>query len=102
MGRSAFRWMFVAWVLSSPSALGLAAEAGPQTKAKAEKKGGATAFEFNRKDPIYITADWMEVDQVKNVITYKGRVVMLQADMTMRSEMLTAYYDPEMKLMKQI
>jgi len=82
--------------------LGLAAEASPQTKAKPEKKSGTTAFEFNRKDPIYITADWMEVDQVKNVITYKGRVVMLQADMTMRSEVLTAYYDPEMKQMKQI
>jgi lipopolysaccharide transport protein LptA len=56
-----------------------------------------TTFEFNKKDPIYITADWMEVDQTKNTITYKGRVVTIQADMTMRSETLTAYYDPEMK-----
>ena len=102
MRKSAFQWIFVAWLLSSPSMLALAAEANPQTKAKPEKKGGTTGFEFNRKDPIYITADWMEVDQVKNVITYKGRVVMLQADMTMRSETLVAYYDPEMKQMKQI
>jgi lipopolysaccharide export system protein LptA len=44
----------------------------------------------------------MEVDQKKNTITYKGRVVTVQAEMTMRSETLIAYYDPEMKQMKQI
>jgi lipopolysaccharide export system protein LptA len=67
-----------------------------------QKKGGTQGFEFNKKDPIYITADWMEVDQKKNTITYKGRVVTVQADMTMRSNTLTAYYDPNMKQMKQI
>jgi lipopolysaccharide export system protein LptA len=73
--------------------------------APAAKGGGnknSAGFEFNKKDPIYITADWMEVDQKKNSITYKGRVVTIQNDMTMRSETLTAYYDPEMKQMKQI
>jgi lipopolysaccharide export system protein LptA len=44
----------------------------------------------------------MEVDQKQNTITYKGRVVTIQNDMTMRSENLVAYYDPEMKQMKQI
>ena len=66
------------------------------------QKSGTPAFELNKKDPIYITSDWMEVDQIKNTITYKGRVVTVQADMTMRSEMLIAYYDAEMKQMKQI
>ncbi|MGH7927770.1 MAG: LptA/OstA family protein, partial [Candidatus Binatia bacterium] len=33
---------------------------------------------------------------------YKGRVVMVQADMTMRSEALTAHYDPEMKRIDRI
>ena len=70
--------------------------------AKVENKKSSSAFEFNKKDPIYITADWMEVDQKKNSIVYKGRVVMVQADMTMRSDVLTAYYDPEMKAMSQI
>ena len=68
----------------------------------AKKKNSASAFEFNKKDPIYITADWMEVDQAKNSLTYKGKVVAIQADMTMRSDVLRAYYDPEMKQMKQI
>jgi lipopolysaccharide export system protein LptA len=44
----------------------------------------------------------LEVDQKKNTITYKGRVVTIQSEMTMRSETLTAVFDPEMKQMKQI
>ncbi len=79
-----------------------AADTDTAAKPEAKKSGGASSFEFNKKDPIYITADWMEVDQKKNTITYKGRVVTVQADMTMRSETLVAYYDPEMKQMKQI
>lgn len=79
-----------------------AADSGLTAKGEAKKTGGASTFEFNKKDPIYITADWMEVDQKKSTITYKGRVVTVQADMTMRSETLVAYYDPEMKQMKQI
>ena len=70
--------------------------------AAAEGKKSVNAFEFNKKDPIYITADWMEVDQAKSTIVYKGRVVAVQSDMTMRSDALVAYYDPEMKQMKQI
>lgn len=77
----------------------MAANAPAAKKSESSSSGG---FEFNRKDPIYITADWMEVDQKKNTITYKGRVVTIQNDMTMRSETLTAHYDPEMKEMKQI
>lgn len=73
----------------------------PKAAKEESKKNGAT-FEFNKKDPIYITADWMEVDQKKNSITYKGNVVTIQNDMTMRSQTLTAYYDPEMKQMSQI
>jgi lipopolysaccharide export system protein LptA len=67
-----------------------------------KSKTDDSAFEFNKKEPIYITSDWMEVDQKKNTITYKGRVVTIQSEMTMRSETLTAVYDPEMKQMKQI
>ena len=67
-----------------------------------KSKSDDSAFEFNKKEPIYITSDWMEVDQKKNTITYKGRVVTIQSEMTMRSETLTAVFDPEMKQIKQI
>jgi lipopolysaccharide export system protein LptA len=87
--------------LLSSAAVYSAADA-PAPAAEQTKKGGTSAFELSKKDPIYITADWMEVDQTKNTITYKGRVVTVQADMTMRSETLTAFYDPQMKQMSQI
>jgi lipopolysaccharide export system protein LptA len=78
----------------------LAADSGAPAKEGSKKSGGG--FEFNKKDPIYISSEWMEVDQKQNTIKYKGRVVAVQADMTMRSEALTAYYDAELKQMKQI
>ena len=102
MRNSPFRWFFFAWFLILRSTVVFAADAGVEAKEKTGKKSGAPAFEFNKKDPIYITSDWMEVDQIKNTITYKGRVVTVQADMTMRSETLIAYYDVGMKQMKQI
>ena len=104
MGRMQTSAVLLGWFLIfSMVPVGAAAPTKDDGKTtKDDGKKGSTAFEFNKKDPIYITADWMEVDQTKNTITYKGRVVTIQADMTMRSETLTAYYDPEMKQMKQI
>jgi lipopolysaccharide export system protein LptA len=85
------------------SASTVIAPGGAATPAKDESKTkGSTAFEFNKKDPIYINSDWMEFDQTKNTITYKGRVVTTQAEMTLRSDTLTAEYTPDMKQIKQI
>jgi len=89
--------VFMALILAPPQIYAAAA-----ANDEAQRKSGAGGFELNKKEPIYITSDWMEVDQKKNTITYKGRVVMVQADMTMRSEALTAHYDPEMKRMGRI
>jgi lipopolysaccharide export system protein LptA len=86
--------------LSASTVLALG-DAATLAKEETKPKGG-TAFEFNKKEPIYITADWMEVDQNKNTITYKGRVVTIQGEMTVRSETLTADYNPDMKQIKQI
>src|ERR671923_1349384 len=88
--------------LSLGGTFSMAISATAPAKEETKKKTGTSTFELNKKDPIYITADWMEVDQNKNTITYKGRVVTVQSDMTMRSETLTAYYDAETKQMKQI
>jgi lipopolysaccharide export system protein LptA len=92
------RLLLFVLILSAPNNAAGAAAAST----KDEGKKGSSGFELNKKDPIYITADWMEVDQTKNTIVYKGRVVTVQTDMTMRSEILTAYIDPETKKMKQI
>lgn len=98
-------WVAFVFFLSAVAAHGSAVprlHAAAPAKEEANQKSSAGGFELNKKDPIYITSDWMEVDQKKNTITYKGRVVMVQADMTMRSEALTAHYDPEMKRIGQI
>ena len=102
MRNSPIRRLFFVWFLILRSTVVFAADAGAEAKEKGGKKSGTPAFELNKKDPIYITADWMEVDQIKNTINYKGRVVTVQADMTMRSETLIAYYDVEMKQMRQV
>src|SRR6266850_4309231 len=91
------RLLLLLLILSAPNNA-----AAAESTTKQEGKKGSSAFELNKKDPIYITADWMEVDQTKNTITYKGRVVTVKTEMTMRSETLTAYIDPETKKMKQI
>lgn len=78
-----------------------AGEAGGKSTKETKKKSEGTAFQASKKDPIFITSNWMEADRKKNTITYKGQVVAIQADMTMRSEILTAYYDPDMKQLKE-
>ena len=91
-------WLF----LSLLTGLTVSSFSDAATPAKDEKKGGTSAFEFNQKDPIYITADWMEFDQNKSTLTYKGRVVTVQGEMTIRSDTLTADYNSDMKQIKQI
>src|SRR5438132_13386835 len=88
--------------LLSASAANSLGDAMTPVKDETKKKGAASAFEFNKKDPIYITSDWMEFDQTKSTITYKGRVVTTQGDMTVRSETVMADYGPDMKKIKQI
>jgi len=77
------------------------ASPAPEGRKEAKKRSEGTAFQPGKKDPIFISSDWMEADRKKNTLTYKGRVVAVQADMTMRSETLTAYYDVELKQLKQ-
>ena len=93
---------FLSFVVAPPTLALMQLHAAAPAKEEAGQKSVAGGFELNKKDPIYITSDWMEVDQKKNTITYKGGVVMVQAEMTMRSEALTAHYDPEMKRIDRI
>ncbi len=77
------------------------AEAPVKAGQQPQKTSEGLSFEASKKEPIFITSNWMEADHKKNTITYKGRVVVVQGDMTMRCETLTAYYDPDMKQLKQ-
>ena len=100
MGSSVRRVSLFLFLLSASPVI-VPGDAATPAKDESKKKGGM-AFEFNKKDPIYITSDWMEFDQTKSTITYKGRVVTTQGEMTLRSETLTADYSQDMKQIKQI
>jgi len=81
----------------------VAGEAPGRTKREAFRKAEATSFQAGKKEPILVTSDRMEVDRKKNTITYRGRVVAVQADMTMRSETLTVHYNnSDMKQLREV
>lgn len=98
--RRALQWGVALALLFSFGLSSLAGEA-PQ-KSGPKQKGQDSGFAASKNEPIFISSDRMEVDHKKNTITYKGRVVALQGDMTMRSEVLTAHYDPEMKGVREV
>ena len=74
---------------------------GTETARETKKKSESASSPLNQQNPIIVTADWMEADRQKNTIVYKGQVVAVQKDMTMRGDKLTALFDPSAKQMKQ-
>ena len=94
-------WCVVVCLMVAVHSNTWAGEASGKTSQEAKKKSAGTSFQASKKEPIFITSNWMEADRKKNTITYKGQVVAIQTDMTMRSETLTAYYDPDMKQLKE-
>jgi lipopolysaccharide export system protein LptA len=69
---------------------------------EAKKKTKGKFFEAGKKEAIIITSDRMELDRKKNTISYKGKVVAVRGDATMRSETLTATYDSGMVRLKKV
>lgn len=96
-----YAWCVLACLTTVSPPGAWAGEAGRKANQEPKKRSGGAAFQASKKDPIFITSNWMEADRKKNTITYKGQVVAIQADMTMRSEVLTAYYDPAMKQLRE-
>jgi lipopolysaccharide export system protein LptA len=78
-----------------------AGEAAGQTKTETKKKPQTGGSGPNKQDPILITSDRMEVDRQKNILIYLGRVVTIQGEMTMRSDKLTTYFDPDLQQIKE-
>ncbi|MFQ5849439.1 MAG: lipopolysaccharide transport periplasmic protein LptA [Candidatus Binatia bacterium] len=67
-----------------------------------KKKGQGDTFKASKKEPTIITSDRMEMDRKKNLIVYMGHVIVVRGGVTMRSETLTATYDPEMKRLREV
>jgi hypothetical protein len=78
--------------LLSASAANSLGDAMTPVKDETKKKGAASAFEFNSKDPIYITSDWMEFDQnkyhhYKDAWSRKAMTIRRESDGRLHSEM---------------
>jgi lipopolysaccharide export system protein LptA len=78
-----------------------AGETTPATKAVAKKKPASSGDNAAAQKPIFVSSDRMEMDRQKNVLIYLGRVVVVQDDMTLRSDKLTTYFDTDLGQMKQ-
>ncbi len=53
-------------------------------------------------ETITITSDRMELDQKKNTVVYMGNVVTVRGNVTMKSDILTATYNPEMQRLTEV
>ena len=53
---------------------------------------GSLGGSGNRKDPITITAESLEFDYKANVVTYRGNVLAVQADVKVKSDVLVIVF----------
>jgi lipopolysaccharide export system protein LptA len=52
----------------------------------------AQTYEKDTQEPIEISSNTLDVDQVKNIAVFKGNVVAIQGEMRLRSDVMTVYY----------
>ena len=70
------------------------------TKEKLAEKAG---FGFNlSRSPIDIASDTVEGDQKQNTVSFKGNVIAKQEDITIQTDLMVVYYDPETKKLKEV
>lgn len=53
-------------------------------------------------ETITIDSDRMEMDQQQNTVVYMGNVVAVRGNVTMKSDTLTATYNPEMQRLTEV
>jgi len=91
-----------AWLIAGLSVLGLAGASGLRAepvpasataKPAEEKKGPLGPALFDKKKPIEITSDRLDVDQDTHIAIFQGKVDAIQGDIHLRADKLTVYYD---------
>jgi lipopolysaccharide export system protein LptA len=87
----------LAALLFAPALLGFAAAAAAQSKPAVEPKPGTTVpgagvFGTASKEPISIEADQLEVFDRDQRAVYRGNVVVVQGDTTMKSGEMVVHY----------
>jgi len=70
---------------------------------KADTEGGFGGFGLaSSRAPIDITSDTVEQNNKQNIVIFKGNVVAKQEEVTVYTSVMTVYYDPETKKVKEI
>jgi lipopolysaccharide export system protein LptA len=60
-------------------------------------------FGFNlSRAPIDIVSDTVEGNQKENTVSFKGNVIAKQEDITIQTDLMTVFYDPATKKVKEI
>jgi lipopolysaccharide export system protein LptA len=68
-----------------------------------EKLAEKASFGFNlSRAPIDIASDTVEGDQKQNTVSFKGNVIAKQGDITIQTDLMVVFYDPETKKLKEI
>jgi lipopolysaccharide export system protein LptA len=76
----------------------------PKKTGKASGKPAEGAgFGFNlSRTPIDIASDSVEGNQKQNTVSFKGNVIAKQEDITIQTDLMIVFYDPETKKLKEI
>ena len=79
---------------------------GQETGKTGKKEGKVSegvGFGFNlSRAPIDIASDTVEGNQKQNTVSFKGNVIAKQEDITIQTDLMVVFYDPETKSLKQI
>ena len=60
------------------------------------------ALEKGKREPIVVTSDRMEADELGNTVTFVGDVTLKKETMTLTSDHLVVFYDPASKGVREI
>jgi lipopolysaccharide export system protein LptA len=89
-------FLLVAGVMSGDRAAAAGADQGGEAGSADQLNGLLGGFGLGGdRGPVHITANTMEFDYKKRVLSYHGEVVVTQADMTLHSDTLRVILDPD-------
>jgi lipopolysaccharide export system protein LptA len=62
----------------------------------------AFTLEKGKREPIVVTSNRMEADQLGELVTFSGAVTLKKEDVTMHADTVRVYYDPKNKGVREI
>jgi lipopolysaccharide export system protein LptA len=64
--------------------------------------GNAARPDKKEREPIVITSDSMEAEKLGDTVTFTGNVVLKKENMTLTSDSMVVFYDPQSKGIREI